>query len=474
MSPDGVLLLPGVSPLGPTPVWVVGEAIASAAGSAFEMAMRVVWDAALAVLRTAFELADKLTVFSVSTTWGPVGALWPVMLWISGTLAVGLFFFQLTATALRGGRGFARLLTGPVHYGLALTMTTVAVATFLAAADGLTTGLLQTGLQTSNFQEALSHTTLDNAVATGVKAVVLGLCAIFGVVPAAFGYVLEMLFRAAAVYVLVATVPLVAAGLLAEVTTRWFWKVVRWLLAAIAMKPVLALALVVGVAMVGGAQGAAGLLVGVGVLLVSLLCPFALFSLFAFVDPNTDAGAGLRSWWSAQGVDGYRDHVPGFAALGQHFSQGVGGGGEEDTNTSRFDEAQNDLDLGDDHSGSSSGDTDALPAEDTTGPETSGGQTRSGDTTSPTAPGSGERSRDSDATHGVGGDSTPSTATTTDHTTSAAPRRGGDDEPPAAEEDGGQPPAPDGGNPRGGPKNGPGPSGGASAAGAAEDAAVML
>jgi hypothetical protein len=167
---------------------------------------------------------------------------------------------------------------------------------------------------------------------------VLGLCALVGVLPAAGGYVLEMLFRQGAICVLVCTVPVVAAGLLANVTAGWFWTTVRWMLAAITIKPALALALVVGVAVVGGARGVAGLLAGVGVLVISLLAPFVLFRLFAFVDPHSDVGAGFREFLAGKGVDSYGPHNPAVALAGA----GRGSAAIEDANTGRFDHSIDD------------------------------------------------------------------------------------------------------------------------------------
>jgi hypothetical protein len=313
----------------------LGEGFKNMVGGAFEAAMTAIWQASLAVLRTAFQLADQFSVFSVSTTEGPLKILWPMMLWISGLLAIGLFSWQLIMTNLRGGRGFLRLVTGPVQYGIALAVTVGMVAAFLTAVDGLTEGILTYGLASRNFTDALSHTSFTDAAGDGVKAVVLGICAIVGVIPAALGYVLEMLFREAAIYVLVSTVPLVAAGLLANVSALWFWKTVRWLLAAIAMKPVLALALVLGVAIVGGSQGVAGLLAGVGVLVISLLAPLLLFRLFAFVDPHADAGGAFRDFLSGKGVDSYGPNNPALALAGA----GGGSGAIEDANTGRFDDS---------------------------------------------------------------------------------------------------------------------------------------
>lgn len=320
----------------------LGDGFKSMVGSAFEAAMTAIWEASLAVLRTAFQLADRFSVFSVSTTEGPLKIVWPMMLWISGLLALGLFSWQLIMTNLRGGRGFMRLVTGPVQYGIALAVTVGVVAAFLTAVDGLTGGILTYGLQSRNFTDALTHTSFTDAAGDGVTAVVLGICAIVGVIPAAIGFVLEMLFREAAIYVLASTVPLVAAGLLANVTSVWFWKTVRWLLAAIAMKPVLALALVLGVAIVGGSQGVAGLLAGVGVLVISLLAPFLLFRLFAFVDPHSDAGGAFRDFLSGNGVDSYGPNNPALALAGA----GGGSGAIEDANTDRFDDSLDSSEVG--------------------------------------------------------------------------------------------------------------------------------
>lgn len=312
----------------------IGEGIGSVIADAFDSAMTAVWNASLDVLHGAFSLADRFSVFTVSTSNGPIRAVWPMMLWISGALALALFFWQLTITNLTAGRGFVRLVTGPVQYGIALAVTVGLVAGFLVGVDGLTDGILNYGLQARNFSAAFNHSSLADAAGHGVKAAVLGLCAIVGVLPAAVGYVLEMLFREAAVYVLVALVPLVAAGLLAKVTASWFWRTARWLLVAIAMKPVLALTLVLGVAIAGGSQGLAGLLAGVGVLVISLVAPLVLFRLFAFVDPNSDAGGAFRDFLSGLGVDSYGSNNPVVIAANLSGSDSV-----ENSNVDRFDEA---------------------------------------------------------------------------------------------------------------------------------------
>lgn len=330
-----------------------GGIIGGLAASAFEAAMQAVWVASLTILRVAFQIADEFSVFTVSTTEGPVAVLWPMILWLSGILALGLFFWQITVAVLRGGRGFIRVMSGPFQYGAALAVSVGLVAGFLAAADGVTKGILNYGLHVNTFSDALSVMGFNDAASDTVKAAVVGLTGLFGVIPAGLGFVVEMVFREAAVYLLVATLPLTAAGLLANVTSSWFWRAVRWLLAAIVLKPALALTLVIGIAISGEAQGLSGLIAGVAVLWIAVWVPLVLYRLFAFVDPNTEAGAAVRNAMSDAGIDSYgSDSAAGKAA--HAAKQKFFGGGDDDedgedeserANTDRFDTSMDDGDL---------------------------------------------------------------------------------------------------------------------------------
>lgn len=457
---------------------MAGDAVMSGLSSIFEATMRGIWEASLAVLRAAFGLADRFSVFIVDIQTGPISLLWPLSLWISGILAVGLFFWQLTMTSLRGGRGFVRLATGSMQYGIALLVSVGLVGGFLAAADALTRGILTGGLKAENFGDALNATSFTDAAADGIKAVVLGLCAVFGVLPAALGYVLEMLFREAAIYVLVASVPIVAAGLLAGVSAGWFWKTCRWLLATIAMKPVLALTLALGVAISGGSQGLSGLLAGVGVLLISLFVPFVLFRLFAFVDPNTEAGAGFRNQLSGMGVDSYGAHNPVSAA--GHALDGLSRsmsplGAAEQAHTDRLDAATAEGGSGAGGTGDSGNGANAGESGDAAY-EAAEGDTPAGDCSSqrtadavPERIGGGSSSGDG----GAGSTAPPGAAAPGDTggDGSGAGPEGPDEPPPELPGPGGQ--GPDGDDDVPGPGGG-GRGGSGGAAGAAEDAAVAL
>jgi len=336
---------------------LIGDSIGSVLSSALDEAMKAVWEAATWLLSTAFSVVDDFSTFTVDAQAGPVGAIWPTLLAVSSAIALGLFFWQLTLAALRGGRGMMRAATGPVAYGIALAMTVTGIAAALATADGLTALILSKGLNVTTFSGAFTHTTVLGQVGNEVKVVALGLVGLLGVIPAAIGWVLEIIWRQAAILVLVSTVPITAAGLLAHTTASWFWRGLRWTLAAIAVKPVLALIVVIGVSSLANASGPVGLLAGVAVLWVSLTSPIALFRLLAFVDPATSTGDAFRDSFSQ-----ITSRISDLA--GADAGSGSGGGGSgtssaamgefESANTARFDAAG----VGADGSGASPPDPD--------------------------------------------------------------------------------------------------------------------
>ncbi|ANY10870.1 hypothetical protein [Pseudonocardia sp. HH130630-07] len=331
--------------------------------------MQKVWDAGVWVLRAGFELADQVSWVDPSTITGRVEqrpdspnpaaavdaaaaggqglSLWSSLVALATLIALGLFFFQLISVALRGGRGMFRAFTGPLQFGMAIALTSGMVAILLGAADGMTTFFLSQLGGDGTFGATLANDTVaarigDNpdlgSAEDNVRSMILGLAALFGVIPAGIGFALQMIFRQAAILVLVATIPLLAAMLVADSTASSFWRGLRWLLAAILMKPALALVLLIGVSVMARAHGVAGLLAGTAVLLVSLFCPMVIFRLLAFVDPGTGAGMALRSGGgsrgsSAPGSDGGTSESINVARMARSGSgadggASAGGGGE--------------------------------------------------------------------------------------------------------------------------------------------------
>jgi hypothetical protein len=337
---------------------LIGDGVATVISGPIDQAMQAIWSGCAELLGQAFELVDKLSTFSISTTCdqakpetcGSLPHLWPILVSLSTLIALGMFFWQITVASVRGGRGMMHAATGTVGYGLALAITVTAVASLLGAADGMTSLLLSQGVHaSSSFNAAYKQLPFGQQALNGVKPVILGVVGFFGILPAALGYAVEMMFRQAAVTVLVATIPFTAAGLMARSTARWFWISARWILTAIILKPAFALVLVIGLTSVSDAKGVVGLLAGVAVLWVALFSPMALFRLLAFVDPATDTGTAFRD--AASNLSSrFASPAPAGAESSNYSGAGAGGGSGtgdsaagvsdlEQANTARFDGA---------------------------------------------------------------------------------------------------------------------------------------
>ncbi|GAY13163.1 hypothetical protein [Pseudonocardia sp. N23] len=311
----------------------IDVAIAKAFDTILASIMKALWAAALYLLRTAFDLVDGLLAFGPGAT--PFAALGSTLTHVACVVALGLFLWQLGVTVLRGGAGFWRIATGPLAFGVACALSVGVVTVAVGGADGLARLLLREGLGVDGFRGLLDGSPLGRVltetpdlggeVDATARSVVLGIVSAFAIVPAAIGFLLQAVFRQVVVLVLVATLPLTAAGLMTRTTASWFWRALRWTAAAVLLKPALALVLVVGVTMLGEPSGPGGLLAAAGVLLVALSCPFAVFRLLAFVEPGTASGAVLRAGLT-RSSSGSDDVV-------------AAGSAAEDTHVARFDGA---------------------------------------------------------------------------------------------------------------------------------------
>jgi hypothetical protein len=161
--------------------------------------------------------------------------------------------------------------------------------------------------------------------------------AIVGIIPLAVGYGITLLFRSATIIVLIATLPITAAGLVSMATKHWFWRASRWLLALIFLKPTFALCFAIGAGVVkaagqppqNGAHGGTGavtLLLGLGIMFIALFAPYALFRLFAFVEPGTQPHQTMMSaFGSAMGGFTQAGSAIASADVGSVFSGATSG-----------------------------------------------------------------------------------------------------------------------------------------------------
>ncbi|UOY00009.1 hypothetical protein [Blastococcus sp. PRF04-17] len=293
------------------PFCVIGEAAGAVATDVWVSAMLALWEAGLWLLGLAFSVIDALTSPDLSAD-GPLAGIYPVTFGIGATVAAGMALVQLgVAAARRDGQTLGRLLIGLVQFGLVWAGYVGVAALLVTGVSGLTTGLLRSLLGIDSLAAFDPSISVARDLVDGTVATVLGVSSIFLLVPASVGYLLLMLVREAALIVLVATSAISAGGLLAQSSSAWFWRSLRWFLAALLVAPVAVLVLGVGVTITEGLLTEAGetsteaaigmAVVGCLLILLGAICPLALFRLLAFVDPGTSSGAALRSSLAASG-----------------------------------------------------------------------------------------------------------------------------------------------------------------------------
>lgn len=323
---------------------MIADAIRDTVNGLFESLFRSIWIGTLQMLRSVLGLVGKLGQVDPRPGGAAIsGALWSVMLQLALLIAVALFFAQLIMAFLNPRRHMLSAVTGPVQYGVATAITVGIVLALLGSANGLTSVILQQGAGVTNVAAQLDRMGITDQP-NAVQAVVLGVLGMVAVLPLAIGYGVMMLFRSATILVLIATLPIVSAGLVNFATRHWFWRATRWLLALIFLQPTFALVFTLGTGIVSTAGGGAPqipnqpapadgshtgvvtLLLGLAILFVALFAPMALFRLFAFVEPGTMPHQTMMSAFSSA-VDGFKQAGSGIANadIGAVFSGATSG-----------------------------------------------------------------------------------------------------------------------------------------------------
>ncbi|CCH88531.1 conserved membrane protein of unknown function [Modestobacter italicus] len=292
----------------------LGDAASAAVADVWKAAMVSIWSAGLWLLTLAFKVIDAFTTPDVSAA-GPMGAVLPTTLWLGASVAVTMMFVQLTVALIRrDGQSMGRVLLGIGQFGLVWVGYLGVAGGLVAAAAGLSRGILQAMLHVDSLSAFDPGSSWPREVVDATAATVLGLSSLLLLIPASFFYLVISLVREAALIILVATAPIAAAGLVSDSTKTWFWKSLRWFFSCLLIAPTAALVLGIGVQLSAGvvagdgdstAAAAGTAVIGAVLVAIGALCPLVLFRLLAFVDPGTASGAALRqSWGEAGGLSG--------------------------------------------------------------------------------------------------------------------------------------------------------------------------
>lgn len=293
------------------PFTYLGSAAGKVVADGWTAAMLGLWNAGLWLLKLVLGIVDAFTTPDLRAD-GPGAQVYQVTFWIAGVLMLLLTMVQLGVAAVRrDGRSMARVLAGTGQFVMVWAGWVAVAVTIVAACGGLTRALMSTLLHIDKWAQfqPLGARIPTQDISDGTVATVLGFMGIF-MVFAAIGHLLVMLTRAGALMVLAATTPIAAGGLVSDAGQSWFWKSLRWFIAAAFTPVIMILVLGIGVKMTTGVatgmsdsvQQAIGTAVP-GVVLICIGCfsPLALFKLLAFVDPGTSSGSALRAGLAVQG-----------------------------------------------------------------------------------------------------------------------------------------------------------------------------
>ena len=306
----------------------MGDKVKEGLADSFTSMMMSLWSAGLWLIDMVFGVIDKFTTPNVADPG--LGHLYGITLWLSFLVALIIGFGQVGLAAIRrDGRSLGSLVMGVAQYGAVVSGWVAVCAGLILGCAGLTRGLLHEMLNVESFAGYAASAGMTNHVTGTVQSAVLGVCSLFLLIPAAFGYLLIMLVREAGLMILTATMPIAAAGALGDGTKAWMWKSIRWFTAASLTAPLLALVVGLGVQISraafpdGPAEHDLNLsqrlntavqqqisdnstnvgmaVVGCVIFFIACFCPMVLFRLLAFVDPGTSSGASFRSSMAANG-----------------------------------------------------------------------------------------------------------------------------------------------------------------------------
>jgi type IV secretion system protein TrbL len=187
------------------PISWLGDAASAAVAGVWKAAMIALWSAGLWLLTLAFQIIDAFTTPDLSAE-GPMGAVLPTTLWIGASVAVIMMFVQLTVALIRrDGQSLGRVLLGVGQFGLVWVGYLGVAGALVAAAAGLSRGILQAMLDVDSLSAFDPSSSWPREVVDTTVATVLGISSLLLLIPASFFYLVIMFVREAALIILAAT-----------------------------------------------------------------------------------------------------------------------------------------------------------------------------------------------------------------------------------------------------------------------------
>jgi hypothetical protein len=257
----------------PDPIGEAGDAVAGALGNEFAQAMA---DGAGWVLRTT--VGWWVDVPAVDVVTSPATTIRSYVLWAAVAIAtIGVMWQGVRLMLSRRADPLIGVGRGLFVFALLAAVGIVAPAAALRAGDAFATWVLD---ESTGGQLAVRLQTVASfsGVTASGAVIVLGLLMILSGIAQA----VVMIFREGAVVVLSGAVVLAAAGSFSQATRPWLHRVVGWMAALIAYKPIAALVYATAFAMVGEGTDPRTVLVGLTMIVLAVVALPALMKSFTW------------------------------------------------------------------------------------------------------------------------------------------------------------------------------------------------
>lgn len=267
----------------PDPIGKAGEAVAGAVGNQFAEAMA---DGAGWVLRTT--VGWWIDVPAIDLASSPAGSIRGYVLWLAVAVATaGVMWQGVRLTLSRKADPLLNVGRGLFIFALFAAVGIIGPAAALQAGDSFATWVLDeaTGGQIADRLNILAS--FSGVSATGA-VIVLGLLMMLS----GLAQAVVMIFREGAVVVLSGVVVLAAAGSFAHATRGWLHRVVGWMAALIAYKPIAALVYATAFTMVGEGNDPRTVLVGLTMVILAIVAMPALMKFFTWTTGAVASHAG--------------------------------------------------------------------------------------------------------------------------------------------------------------------------------------
>jgi hypothetical protein len=273
-----------MNPLSCVPIGdAAGAAASGVLGNAFAEAMR---DGASWVIRTT--IGWWIEVPAIDLAASPASTIRGYVLWLAAVVATAGAIWQGVVIAVsRRGEPFFAAVRGLFYLALWASVGIIGPAAALRAGDAFSSWVLGEAADGEASERLVRLAGLGSVDSAGA-VIVLGLAMMLvGLVQA-----ILMMFREGSVVILSGALVLAAAGSLTQATRPWLPKVLGWMAALIAYKPVAALVYASAIAMVGEGDDPRTVVVGLTMMLLAVIALPALLKLFNWTTAGAGGGGG--------------------------------------------------------------------------------------------------------------------------------------------------------------------------------------